>query len=558
MQWLWELHRTDPTAQAIAILSLVCVIGMSLGSVRVRGIKLGTAGVLFAGLIVGHFSKPIDHATLEFIKEFGLILFVFCIGLQLGPGFFASLRQSGLHLNLLATAIVLLGSALAVGLGWLAGIDEAATLGILAGATTNTPSLGAAQQTLTSMPDVSAERAALPALAYAVTYPVGILGIIGTLLGIRRLFRIDATREAELHAATERGHGDSLERRALVVDNPNLEGVLIDQIPGRQESGVVISRIRSSSSGEVAVATLDTALQVGDRLLAIGTARGLEQFQRVVGHAADETLLIESGNVSQRRVVVTQSAVLGLSIHELLLEQADDIAVTRLARGDLEFAAVPNVRLRFGDVLQLVGSKGALDQMTAKLGNSARALNETHFIPFFAGIGAGIAVGTFPVNIPGLPQPLRLGLAAGPLIVAIGVGRLGKIGRLVWHMPLNANVAFREFGLALFFASVGLLAGPTFFATAFSTTGLFCSLIGAGVTIVPLLMVGVAARMYHRMNFVVLSGLLAGSMTDPPALAFANNICQSESPAVAYAAVYPWTMLLRIICAQALTVILCG
>jgi putative transport protein len=255
---------------------------------------------------------------------------------------------------------------------------------------------------------------------------------------------------------------------------------------------------------------------------------------------------------------VTKADVLGETIKELQLDSLYGVVVTRVARGDLEIAAVPTLRLQFGDVLLVVGPEEAIDRIAVRLGNSLQALNETHFVPLFAGISLGIALGTLPIPFPGLPQPLRLGLAAGPLIVAILVGRLGQIGRLVWHMPRNANLAFREFGIALFFASVGLMAGPTFFSTAFSTAGLLWLVTGVCVTVGPLLAAGIVARKMFSMNYVDLAGLLAGSMTDPPALAFASGVCQTEAPAVAYATVYPLTMLLRIIAAQALAVMLCG
>lgn len=557
MQWFFGLYETNPTAQAIAILSLVCVVGMSLGSIRVRGVKLGTSGVLFAAILCGHFSKPIDHETLEFVKEFGLILFVFCIGLQLGPGFFASLRQSGLRLNALAVAIVFSGAAVVVALGWLAGFDGAAILGLFSGATTNTPSLGAAQQTLATFPDVTADRAALPALAYAVSYPVGIVGIIGTLLTLRAWLKIDVAREVAAHSAAERNHVVPLERRTLAVENVNLAGLAIRDVPGLTESGVVVSRIHPFGADAVSVATSDTRLHVGDRILVVGPAQGLDHFQRVIGSASDENLL-DAGAVAQRRIAVTNSKVLGRTLKELQLDLMYGVTVTRLTRGDLQMTALPGVRLRFGDVLQIVGPAAALDLAAERLGNSLRALNETQFVPFFAGVAAGIALGVLPMHIAGLPQPLRLGLAGGPLIVAIIVGRLGRVGRLVWHMPLVVNLAFREFGIALFFASVGLLAGPTFFTAAWSSTGALWALTGACVTVIPLLAIGFVARKWLRMNFVDLAGLLAGSMTDPPALAFANGICQSEAPAVAYATVYPLTMLLRIMVAQGLAVGLCG
>jgi len=400
MDWLFDLARTNPTAHAIAILAIVCVGGIALGSVQFRGIKLGTAGVLFAALVTGHFGKPIDRHTLEFVKEFGLILFVYCIGLQIGPGFLASLRRSGLRLNALAASIVLSGALVVVALGWLLRFDGAAVLGLFSGATTNTPSLGAAQQTLASFSWISEERAALPALAYAVSYPMGIVGIIGTLLVLRAIFHIDVESEVAAHTAVECSTPERVETQTPVVENP--------------------------------------------------------------------------------------------------------------------------------------------------------------ILALFVGVFLGIALGTLPIAIPGLPQPLRLGLAGGPLVVAIFLGARGHIGRLVWHMPTSASLAFREFGIALFFAGVGLMAGPTFFATAFSSTGLLWIIAGAAATIVPILSVGIFARTTLGMNYVELSGLLAGSMTDPPALAFANGMCRCEAPAVAYATVYPLTMVLRIMVAQFLAVVLCG
>jgi putative transport protein len=329
-------------------------------------------------------------------------------------------------------------------------------------------------------------------------------------------------------------------------------------VPGLTESGVVVSRIRRQGEVDVCTATGDTVLGLGDSILAVGTARGLDRFQRVVGRSSDENLMAASGSVAFRRIIVTSSDVVGKRVGDLNLDSHYGVVVTRLSRGDLELTAAGSIRLQFGDVLQVVGADEAIDRAAVRLGNSLHALNETHFVPLFAGISLGIALGTFPIDVPGLPQPLKLGLAAGPLIVAILVGRLGRIGRLVWHMPHNANLAFREFGIALFFASVGLLAGPTFFSAAFSTAGILWIIAGICVTVVPLMAVAIVARKALAMNFVALAGLVAGSMTDPPALAFASGVCQSESPAIAYATVYPLTMLLRIMTAQVLAVTLCG
>ena len=554
MNWLFELHKTQPIAHTLGVIAVVCVVGMALGSLKFRGIGLGTAGVLFAGILVGHFGEAVDHQTLDFVKEFGLILFVFTIGLQLGPGFFATLRQQGVKMNALAAAIVILGAVGAPLIGWLAGFDAAAVLGIFSGASTNTPSLGAATQTLGMLPGVAPDRLTLPALAYAVTYPTAIVGIIGTLLVLKQIFRIDPAREAADFAAKNRRQAEPLERRTLVVTNPNLDGLRLDAVPGRLESRVAVSRVRHGD--ETQAATDATVIHRDDRLAVVGTPAGLDQFERVIGQRSDEDLVIAETHITFRRVIVTERGVLGKTVDELDLDDRFGVAVTRVTRADLEMSAVPGLRLQFGDQLQIVGAPADLDKAAAAVGNSLKELNETHFIPFFIGIALGVALGTMPIVVPGLPQPIRLGLAGGPLVVALILGRVGRIGRQVWHMPANTNLAFREFGIALFFAAVGLGAGAKFFATVFSATGLQWLLAGACVTVLPLLLVGTFARAVLKINFMDLSGLLAGSMTDPPALAFASNIAGSDAPTVGYATVYPLTTLLRILSAQILAIAL--
>jgi putative transport protein len=554
MTWLFELHKTQPIAHAVGVLSFVCVVGMALGSLKFRGIGLGTAGVLFAGILVGHFGEAVDDHTLHFVKEFGLILFVFTIGLQLGPGFIAALRQQGVKMNVLAAAIVISGAAGAALIGWLAGFDAAAVLGIFSGASTNTPSLGAGTQTLGTLPGIEPDRLTLPALSYAVTYPTAIVGIIGTLVLLKQVFRVDLAREAADFAAENRPRTELLERRTLIVTNPNLDGVRLDTIPGRIEAGVTISRVRHADNTSAAADA--TVIHRDDRLTVVGTRAGLDQFERVVGQRSDEDLVLAESDITFRRVAVTDRGVLGKTVSELNLDDRYGVAVTRVTRADIEMSAVPGLRLQFGDQLQIVGTPADLDNAAAAVGNSLKELNETHFIPFFIGITLGIVLGTLPIPIPGLPQPVKLGLAGGPLIVALILGRVGRIGRQVWHMPVNTNLAFREFGIALFFAAVGLGAGAKFFATVFSATGLQWLLAGACVTVLPILLAGIFARVVWKMNFMNLSGLLAGSMTDPPALAFASNIAGSNAPTVGYATVYPLTTLLRILSAQVLAIVL--
>ena len=556
MNWLFELHRVQPVAHAIGALAFVCVLGMALGSLKFRRISLGTAGVLFAGIIIGHFGNPVDRDTLKFAKEFGLVLFVFTLGLQLGPGFFAAFRQQGIKMNLLAATIVLLAAIGAPILGLFARFDPAAVLGIFAGASINIPALGAATQTLSTFPGITPDRAELPALACAVAYPVAIGASIAALLLIKQIFRIDPMREALQFAEKNRAHVEPLERRTLVVTNPNLEGVRLDAIPGRIESRVTISRVRDGS--RTVAATDATTVHQNDRMAVVGTRAGLEQFERVIGRQSDEDLVLSASDLTSRRVVVTDRDVLGKTVDELNLDDRFGVAVTRVTRADLEMSAVPALRLQFGDQLQIVGREMDLEKASAAVGNSLQELNQTHFVPFFIGIVLGVALGTLPIAIPGLPHPVRLSLAGGPLIVALILGRIGRIRHQVWHMPLNTNVAFREFGISMFFAAVGLEAGAKFFATVFSATGLEWLLAGLCLVLVPLLLVGIFARSVLRMNFMDLSGLLAGSLTNPPGLFFANNISQSDAPNVAYATVYPLTTVLRILCAQVLVIFLFG
>ncbi|HSH16461.1 MAG TPA: putative transporter [Verrucomicrobiae bacterium] len=562
MNWIFELHASHPVAHAIGALALVSLTGLAFGNLKLRGIGLGSAGVLFAGIVFGHFARqmgqPVDHHLLDFVREFGLVLFVFTIGLQLGPGFFASLRQQGLKLNGLAAAIVLSGAATAALMGWLLHIDFAAVLGLFSGATTNTPSLGAAQQALASLPTVGAERAALPALAYAVSYPLGITGIITSLLVVKKWFAIDLTRERAAFEAEQHRDLEPLERRTLIIENPNFDNVPLSEVPGRRETGVNISRLRSAGSDQVRTPRGDTVLHRGDTLLAVGTRTALDRFQRIIGRKSDEDLLNVPSQVTQRRVVVTHKQVLGKTVQELGLEHLHGVVVTRITRADLEMSAVPDLRLQFGDLLQIVGETTGLDRATDVLGNSTKDLQATHFIPLFTGIALGVLLGTLPFAFPGIPQPVRLGLAGGPLIIAILLSRIGHFGTLVWHMPVNTNLAFRELGITLFLAAVGITAGEKFFGTVFTQTGLIWLLAAAVITMLPLLVVAFIGRRWLKMNFLTLSGLMAGSMTDPPALAFAANISKSDAPSVSYATVYPLTMLLRILCGQGLALWLVG
>ena len=549
MSLLDKLNQTTPVAHDLLVLSIVILGGIGLGNVRVAGIRLGVAGVLFTGLGAAHCGLRPAAEVSHFLKDFGLVVFVFALGMQIGPGFFASFRRQGWLLNGCAAALVVLGAITAVLGGWLLGMPAAAVAGLFSGATTNTPALGAAQQALQY---AGADEAliSLPAISYAAAYPLGIVGIILALVLLRHLFKADVATEAARFRDEQCEGVEPLERMNLRVENANLNGIAASQIPGIQETGVVISRHRRAGEREVHAATPDTRLHVGDLIMAVGTRDHLERFRLVIGSMSEENLMQAPGSVSFRRVAVTNKRMLGKSVRELGLEHLHNVTVTRVSRGDLIFTALPDVRLQFGDMLQIVGDDASLNEATKALGNEVRMVQETKFAAIFAGIFIGVLLGLYPFRIEGLPVPVRLGLAGGPLIVAILLSHLGRLGPMIMHMPINANRALRELGIVLFLANVGLLSGEKFAQTVFTTQGLQWVLLGVVVTMLPLLIVGIAARRVHKLNFVSLSGLLSGGMTDPPALAFATNLARCDSPAIAYAAVYPLTMILRIIAAQ--------
>lgn len=555
MTLLQQLAGSNEVALAVLVLSIVSVFGLALSAIKVRGIGLGITGVLFSGLFFGHLGWHIDDAVLQFMKEFGLILFVFTIGLQIGPGFFSSLKQQGLPTNLCAAAIVLGGASVTIVAGWILGIHPFASAGLFSGATTNTPSLGAAQQAIAMLPGLEPGSKSLPALAYAVAYPGGVLGIIVCIVALRAIFRIRTDEEVVEFEKARRSQTPPLKRRSLTVTNANLNGLTIARIPGLRDSGVVISRIQHTENGEVHVATGGETVHTGDTILAVGTKEGLDDLQRIVGTRSENDLLNNASGILYRRIIVTRKEPLGKSLRQLALHTTYGVIVTRIQRGDLEMAGSPETRLQYGDTLQVVGDQQGLDQAAALLGNSPKDLGHTNFLPVFLGLALGVTAGLIPLAIPGLPVAVRLGLAGGPLVIAIILSRIGQIGRVVWYMPEGANLALRELGIILFLACVGLKAGSKFIPTLMSPQGLSWLVAGFCITVIPLLVVGVIARLVMRMNFVTLCGLIAGSMTDPPALAFANAMTKSDAASVSYAAVYPFTMLLRILCAQLLVLL---
>jgi putative transport protein len=544
-------------AGAVLVLSLVAALGLALGAVRFRGVGLGIAGVLFVGLAFGHLGVHVEEPTREFVRELGLVFFVYSIGLQVGPGFLASLRRHGLRLNVLAGSVVVLGVATALALRFAGGIEPAALVGLLSGATTNTPSLAAAQQALKEAvadPAGRAMAAKMPGLGYAVAYPFGVLGIILVMVAVRVAFRVSVRKEAEDLERSRAAEVPPLARANLEVANPNLAGMALEKVPTLDASEIVVSRIWQG--GTLLVPRPETRLRLGDVLLAVGPRDALDALRVVVGKESSLDLRTMPSAINSKRLIVTRTAATGRTVAALDFARRFGVQITRVSRAEVEMSATPDFELQYGDTVIAVGETGDIQKVAAELGDSPKSLNYPHLVPMFAGIALGIVVGSFSFSLPGVPAPVRLGLAGGPLLVAIALSRIGKLGPLVWYMPISANYALRETGIVLFLAAVGLGAGDVFVETLVRGDGLYWMAGGVALTVVPLLVVAVGARLVLGLNYLTLCGLLAGSMTDPPALSFATAVAGSEAPSVAYATVYPLTMILRVLSAQLLVMYL--
>ncbi|PJG82930.1 putative transporter [Caviibacterium pharyngocola] len=544
-------------AITISLLALVAVIGLWIGHWKIRGVGLGIGGVLFGGIIVAHFMNEygvkLDAHTLHFIQEFGLILFVYTIGIQVGPGFFSSLRQSGLKLNGLAVLIVVLGAASVIVLYKVADIPLDIILGIYSGAVTNTPALGAGQQILAELG--MSQTTGTMGMAYAVAYPFGICGILLTMWLIRLFFKIKVDEEAENFQKDSGQDKESLRSMTVKVTNVNLDGLRLIDIPGFEDKDVVCSRLKRDE--HVSVPNADTQIFLNDLLHLVGEASALNKMRIVIGEESDLPTATLRGDLRSERIVVTNEKVLGKKIKSLGIHQKYGVVIARLNRAGVELVPTANTSLQFGDVLHVVGRSDVIGNAIAIIGNAQQKLQHVQMLPVFIGIGLGVLLGSIPFYIPGFPVALKLGLAGGPLVVALILARIGSIGKLYWFMPPSANLALREIGIVLFLAVVGLKSGGNFVDTLVNGAGLEWMGYGVLITLIPLIITGVIARLYVKLNYLTLCGLLAGSMTDPPALAFANAIKEdSGAAALSYATVYPLVMFLRIISPQLLAILL--
>lgn len=548
MDWIQSL-LWDPSSVAhiVFLYAFVIAAGVLLGKIKIFGVSLGVTFVLFTGILMGHFGFTGDIHILHFIREFGLILFVFCIGLQVGPSFFSSFKKGGMTLNLLAVGIVVLNIAVALTIYFIANgrIELPMMVGILYGAVTNTPGLGAAQEALTQLnyngPQI--------ALGYACAYPLGVVGIIGSIITIRYLFRINLAKEEEElknQDAEHMKHKPHL--MSLEVRNESIDGKRLIQVKDFLGRPFVCSRIRHE--GHVSIPNHETEFHMGDQVFIVCSEEDAEAIIAFIGKEIQVDWEKQDMPMVSRRILITKSDINGKELGDMHFRSMFGVNITRVNRSGMDLFADPHLTLQVGDRVMVVGQQDAVDRVASVLGNSLKRLDHPNIVTIFVGIFLGIFLGSLPIAFPGMPTPVKLGLAGGPLVVAILIGRFGYKLHLVTYTTMSANLMLREIGIVLFLASVGIEAGANFVHTVVEGDGLLYVGYGFLITVIPLLIIGAIARLYYKVNYFTLMGLIAGSNTDPPALAYSNQASNNDAPAVGYSTVYPLTMFLRILSGQ--------
>ena len=536
-------------ASTLVLYSFVIAAGIYIGKVKFFGVSLGVTFVLFVGILMGHFGYVVDNNILKFVREFGLILFIFSIGLQVGPGFFSSFKKGGMRLNLLAVLGIALNVAIVLCIYFFGNVhDISALVGVMSGAVTNTPGLAAAQQTITQMTSTP-EQANLMASGYAAAYPLGVVGIILSMFVIKWIFRIDIDNEIK---QIEKEQEDSHLKPFLLtikVENNLVNNKTLLQLHDVVHTNFVVSRLMGAD-GTVTIPKSTTTIHTGDMLYIVCSAQDVERFKAVIGPEVEMDWESTPTPVYSRRIVVTKSEYNGVALGSLRLHNGYKLNCTRVNRAGVDLLAAPNLRLQMGDRITVVGNLEDIDRLASRLGNSMKRLNQPNLITIFVGIILGIILGSINVGF-----GMKLGLAGGPLVVAILLSRFGYKAKLVTYTSSSASLLLRELGICLFLASVGISAGKDFAASVFNNTGMWWVIWGFVITVVPLIIVGCIARGHDKINLLTIMGLMSGGCTDPPALAYANNSTGNDAPAVAYSTVYPLTMFLRVVAAQAL--ILC-
>ncbi|HJD75323.1 MAG TPA: putative transporter [Bacteroides reticulotermitis] len=537
-------------AHSVLILSLVIAFGIMLGKIKVWGVSLGVTWILFVGIAFGHFNLNLDEHLLHFLKEFGLILFVYSIGLQVGPGFFSAFKKGGFTLNMLAALVVFLGVAITVILHFVTGTPITTMVGILSGAVTNTPGLGAAQQANSDLRGIDAPEIAM---GYAVSYPLGVVGIILSLVVLKYILRVNTTREEE-EAQKGLGHLQELTVRptSIEVRNEAIDGLIIKELGPLVNRKFVISRIRHREGGVTELVNSETVLNVGDIILVIANPIDMEAITIFFGKETQMEWNDLNKELISRRILITKPELNGKTLSQLRIRNNFGANITRINRSGVDLVASPNLHLQMGDRVTVVGTELSVSHAEKVLGNSLKRLNHPNLIPIFIGIALGCILGSIPFAFPGIPQPVKLGLAGGPLIVSILISCFGPKLKLITYTTMSANLMLREIGIALFLACVGLGAGEGFIDTVIYGGGYIWVGYGVIITVLPLLIVGMIGRWYCKLNYFTLMGVIAGSTTDPPALAYSNDQTSCDAPAVGYATVYPLTMFLRVLTAQLL------
>lgn len=544
----FALLHLSPTAVNLIAIALTIMLGLTLGRLRFGQVSIGVAGVLFAGIFLSQMGLKASAEILDFVREFGLIIFVYTIGVQVGPSFLSNFKQNGVRLNILAITIVVLGVAIAFLAHWAGGLPIGAVVGVLSGATTNTPSLGAAQQILSqNNPDA----VNLSTIAYAIAYPMGIFGIIIAMLLFKKNAKIDLSKEAQAWAQDNTSH---IVRMDIRVENKNLNGITLAESFDLDENQIIVSRLMHEN--DVIIPQENTLLHTGDVVRAVGPRKSIEKLCLLMGSRSDIPLEEIDSDITGRWMVITNIQSVGKTVEDLELRKSFKVTATRVNHDNMELPASSDTILYYGDSMLVVGEPDDLDRFSKYIGNSPKALNHPFILPLFFGMFLGILVGQIPIYLPGLPSPVKIGLAGGPLIVAILASRLGRFGHVVWYLPTSANHVMRKFGISLFLACVGLKSGAQFISTVMTPQGMMWFIWGCAITIVPLIIVGAYALFKLKLNYLTVCGLLAGSLTDPPALVFANNLAFSNAQSVAYSTVYPMVMIARIITIQILVIVI--
>ena len=559
-QWLKDLFLTTDSVAHIALLyAVVIAVGVYLGKLKIGGVSLGVTFVLFAGILAGHIGFTAPTSILTFVQDFGLILFVFMIGMQVGPGFFESFGTQGIKLNGLATTGILLNIAVMFACYYIFfdTSDKSALpmmVGTLYGAVTNTPGLGAANEALGT---IFGDNAPQIASAYACAYPLGVLGIIGATILIRYICKIRFEKEeARLKAMEETAANKKPYKMHLEVTNKYLEGKTLLQVHDFLNRDFVVSRL--VHDGELCIPNRDTLFHVGDQMLIVCAEADQEAITAFIGPKLDIDFEQQDQPLVCKRILITNPNINGKTLSSMHFSSVHGVNVTRVTRHGMDLFASAGLPLQVGDKIMVVGPEDAVDRVANKMGNSIRRLNAPNIATIFVGIILGIIFGSLPIAIPGMPVPMKLGIAGGPLIIAILIGRYGYKIHLVTYTTTSANMMLREIGLVLFLASVGIKAGNGFFETVIDGDGLLYVLTGFLITVIPILIVGPIARIRYRFNYFTIMGMIAGTYTDPPALAYANSVCSKEAPALGYSTVYPLAMFLRIFTAQIIVLFFCG